>query len=124
MECFGRKPPGTYSAVRPMTADGAQPQAAGPVATQNDWIPIIPLCGSARDPVAHPVREQMNSAELGQVLGLLRKRLRMLGSVFVAQVEDRLLHAFLWPGPYFISWFGMPKIKREIIANLGDSYRK
>ena len=121
-ETFGRKPPGTYSAVRPMTPDGAQP-AAAPSPGQSEWIPIIPLCGSAKEPVAHPVREQMSSSDLAKILRLFRRRLRMLGSVFVAQVQDRLLHAFLWPGPYFISFFGMPKIKREIIANLGDSYK-
>jgi len=118
-QTFRRKPPGTYSAVRPMAEDGGA-STPGP----SDWIPIIPLCGGACQTVGHPVREQMNGTELKKILRLLRKRLRMLGSVFVAQVEDRLLHAFLWPGPYFISFFGMPKIKRAIIANLGDSYKK
>ncbi len=119
---FCRKPPGDYSAPRPMSADGYVP-VSETGAADDAWIPVIPLCGTAREVVPYPVREQMSSSELAKILRLLRKRLRMLGSVFVAQVQDRLLHAFLWPGPYFISFFGMPKIKREIIANLGDSYK-
>jgi len=65
----------------------------------------------------------MSKKELAKIVRALRKRLRMLGSVFVSQVEDWMLHAFLWPGPYFISFFATPKIKREIISNLGDSYK-
>jgi predicted acylesterase/phospholipase RssA len=120
---FGRKPPGTYSTPRPAGAEGV---AATPTAGTGEdlWIPIIPLCGSARETVPHPVRQQMNSSELAKVLRLMRKRLRMLGSVFVSQVQDRMLHAFLWPGPYFISIFAMPKIKRDIVANLGDAYKR
>ena len=117
-EGFCRKPPGTYSTPRPVSADGSQ------TADYEDvWIPVIPLCGSARETVQHPARVQMSEAELEKIVGLLRKRLRMLGSVFVSQVQDWMLHAFLWPGPYFISFFARPKIKREIIANLGDSYK-
>lgn len=122
-ETFCRKPPGSYAAPRPMTDDAAQ-SPSSPDPGQNEWIPVIPLCGSSRETVPHPVRQQMSSSELARILRLLRKRLRMLGSVFVSQVQDWLLHAFLWPGPYFISFFAMPKIKRDIIANLGDSYKE
>ncbi len=122
-ETFRRKPPGSYSAPRPAMADETQ-SSPDPNLVQNDWIPVIPLCGSAKETVGHPVRAQMSRSELAKILRMLRKRLRMLGSVFVAQVEDWLLHAFLWPGPYFISFFATPKIKREIITNLGDSYKK
>jgi predicted acylesterase/phospholipase RssA len=122
-ETFRRKPPGAYSAPRPTRDDGTQSPSA-PVSDQDDWIPVIPLCGTAKTTVEHPIREKMSSSELRRIVRLLRKRLRLLGSVFVSQVEDRLLHAFLWPGPYFISFFATPKIKREIIANLGDSYQE
>ncbi len=121
---FRRKPPGAYSAPRPTTGDGMQTSPPDPDSDPEAWIPVIPLCGTAKATVQHPQREQMSSSELKKIARLLRKRLRMLGSVFVSQVEDWLLHAFLWPGPYFISFFATPKIKREIIANLGDSYKK
>jgi len=120
---FGRKPPGAYSAPRPMPGDGTE-ASPGPDADQDHWIPVIPLCGSAKQTVEHPQRQQMNSSELAKIVGLVRKRVRMLGSVFVSQVQDWKLHVFLWPGPYFISFFATPKIKRDIIANLGDSYKQ
>jgi predicted acylesterase/phospholipase RssA len=118
-ERFRREPPGTYSAPRPVSADASAP--ARPV--EDVWIPIIPLCGTTKGTVQHPLRAQMSKKELAKIVRALRKRLRMLGSVFVSQVEDWMLHAFLWPGPYFISFFATPKIKREIVANLGDSYK-
>jgi hypothetical protein len=121
-ETFRRKPPGTYATPRPTTDTGTQ-STAGADAAKDAWIPIIPLCGSARETVKHPARVQMSEKELEKIVGLLRKRLRVLGSAFVSQVQDWMLHAFLWPGPYFISFFATPKIKREIIANLGDSYK-
>lgn len=120
---FGRKPPGNYATPRPMSVDGCA--GAAPVPANDDvWIPIIPLCGTAKDVVPHPVREQMNSSELERIVRLIQTRLCRLGDVFVSQVRDPLLHAFLWPGPYFISFFAKPKLKRDIIANLGDSYKK
>lgn len=120
---FGRKPPGDYSAIRPMSADGSVPL---PPATDDEdvWIPIIPLCGTAKETIDRPVRQQMNSSELAKIVKLLQRRLRTLGSVFVSKVNDFMLHAFLWPGPYFIAFFAKAKIRREIIASLGDSYKE
>jgi predicted acylesterase/phospholipase RssA len=119
---FHRPAPGKYGEP---AAEIAQSGGTLPAVQRSDreWLPIIPLCGSAVPEVPHPVRDKISKADVDRIVGLVSKRLFKLGNVVVSGVEDLLLRLFLLPGPFFISWLGKPKIKRAIINGLGDSYQ-
>ena len=123
IEKFRRPAPGKYgeSAAEIMQGGGTLPAIQR--TADRDWLPIIPLCGSATVEAPHPVRDKISSSEVDTIVGLVSKRLSKLGSVVVSGIEDLGLRLFLLPGPFFISWLAKPKIKRAIVSGLGDSYQ-
>ncbi len=123
IETFSRPAPGTYAEAGTTIqgTGGTLPTAQGEAG--RTWIPLIPLCGTAIAEAERPAREKISSSDVKKIVGLVQKRLRKLGGVFVSQVEDFGLRWFLWPGPVFISWLAGPKIKRAIVKGLGDSYQ-
>jgi predicted acylesterase/phospholipase RssA len=123
IEKFRRPAPGKYweSGTEIVQGGGTLPAVQRNV--DREWLPIIPLCGSAVEEVPHPVREKISGSDVDRIVGLVSKRLCTLGNTIVSGVEDLALRLFLLPGPFFISWLAKPKIKRAIISGLGDSYQ-
>jgi hypothetical protein len=124
IEKFRRPAPGKYweSGAEIVQGGGTLPAVQRNV--DREWLPIIPLCGSAVAEVPHPVREKITGTQVDKIVKLVSKRLFKLGNTITSGVEDRGLRWFLLPGPFFISWLAKPKIKRAIINGLGDSYRR
>lgn len=123
IEKFRRPAPGKYWESGPQIVQGGGTLPAAQRIADREWLPIIPLCGSAVAEVPHPVRQKISSSDVNRIVSLVSKRLRKLGGVVVSGVEDLGLKLFLWPGPFFISWLAKRKIKRAIINGLGDSYQ-
>jgi len=122
LEKFRRPAPGKYG-----EPEAAIARAGGmlPAVQRNagrDWLPLVPLCGSAAVEAPHPARDKISALDVNRIVRLISKRLSKLGRVIASGVEDAGLRLFLLPGPFFISWLAKPKIKRAIINGLGDSY--
>jgi hypothetical protein len=88
------------------------------------WLPIIPLCTpELRRPIEPVERFQMTDSDLNEVVHLIGERFKAVADKMIRQLRLGPLRLFLTPGPWFIAWLGRGPLKRNLIRQLGDSYK-
>ena len=86
-----------------------------------DWMPIIPLCGTALAEVPPPAREQMTQADLDNVVNLAMQRIKAIkdpllaGAPWILRSLASLATSFLFAGSI------KSALKDTIRNNLGDN---
>ncbi len=97
------------------------PASLGNTPQPPDWIPIIPLCGSALIPVAPPVRDQMTADDLDAIVDLAMQRIKAIKNPLLAGAPGILRIAASF-GTSFLFAGSMKSALRNIIRkNLGGN---
>jgi predicted acylesterase/phospholipase RssA len=114
---FGVPPPLAYkeSAEQPSAANRA---TAGP-----NWIPVIPLCGTAVEPIAPIPRVMITGKMLDNILDLIMQRFKAVMSVVLSNVRSTPLRLFLRLGQPVIRSLARSPLRETLVKGLGDSYQ-
>jgi hypothetical protein len=87
-----------------------------------DWLPIIPLCGTAKTPISRVPREKMTCADVNTILDLIMVRFKALMSPLLAAIPSAWLRWFLLLGQPVIRGLARTPLRNTIVKQLGDSY--
>lgn len=87
------------------------------------WIPIIPLCGSAAEPISPVQRVQMPAELLDEIVDLILGRLKAVVSVMLSKVRSPPLRIFLRAGQPAIRFLARAPLKQTLARKLGESVR-
>lgn len=93
-------------------------ETSGPEAPR--WIPIIPLCGTAKDEVIPPTRMAMKDSDLGGIIELIASRFKALLPQLVRPIPSWPLRLLLNGGGHMIVLFGKTKLKSYLRKQLND----
>jgi predicted acylesterase/phospholipase RssA len=112
VEKFGVAPPVNYR------------EAASGATENSKWIQVIPLCGTAAEPIAPVKRDVMTGKMLDEIVGLIMQRFKAVVATVLSNVRSRWLRWFLQAGQPFIRWLARAPLRRRLVKGLGDSYRR
>ncbi|HTB12715.1 MAG TPA: patatin-like phospholipase family protein [Bryobacteraceae bacterium] len=87
------------------------------------WLPIVPLCGSAKAPIPYPVRAKITQKSLDQIVGLISNRIKALLPLILLNLKSKLLRFLIkWGvGALMTIFGGKGEIKKYLVDALGDS---
>jgi hypothetical protein len=122
---FSRRAPGVYAESGEALQRNGRPLPMAQAMADNNWIPIIPLCSNAvADPLPPVPREQISSANVRLIVGLILKRFRAVIHLLLGQIPSWPLRFFLQAGQPFIVWLVRRPLEKALVRELSDSCRR
>lgn len=119
LEKFGRAAPLAYiqSAEEPAFAQTIN--RPGP----RTWLPIIPLCDAAAEPIRPIPRAKMNRKTLDEIMNLIMSRFKGVMAILLSHVHSKPLRIFLRIGQPAIRFLARSPLRGALIRGFGDSYQ-
>lgn len=120
LEKFGRPAPLSYkeSAEEP-AFDNRKADRQG----RRNWIPIIPLCDAAAEPIGPIPRAKITSKALDEIMDLIMSRFKGVMAILLSNLHSKPLRIFLRIGQPAIRFLARSPLRDALVRGFGDSYR-
>lgn len=111
---FSHLPPGAYNeqAEEPGHRDARR------------WIPVIPLCGAAAEPIGPIPRAKITRKTLDEVMNLIMSRFKGVMAILLSNMNSRPLRIFLRIGQPVIRFLARSPLRDALVRGFGDSYQR
>jgi hypothetical protein len=100
-----------------------QPSATNRATSDANWLPVIPLCGTAAEPIPAIPRVTITGKMLDDILDLILERFKAVMAVALSNVRSTPLRLFLQVGQPAIRALARSPLRDTLVKGLGDSYQ-
>jgi hypothetical protein len=114
---FGVPPPLSYQ------ESAQQPSGTTSATGDPNWIPVIPLCGSAAEPIAPIPRVKITGKMLDDIVDLIMQRFKAVMDTVLSNVRSMPLRLFLKAGQPVIRTLARTPLRDRLVKGFGDSYQ-
>jgi hypothetical protein len=119
LQKFGRPAPLAYVQSAEEPAFTQEIERPGP----RTWLPIIPLCDTAAEPIGPIPRAKMTRKALDEIMHLIMSRFKGVMAILLSHVHSKPLRIFLRIGQPAIRFLARSPLRDALVRGLGDSYQ-